>query len=220
MNHFQCGGRLFKVPHWQLKKYCPVLLRLAEPNTDGTGGTSDDTAIPIDDLVSVEELVLLLDFFYCGFVPLRYVGPFRSAYFFLSILRNQIPNDEWFKLLVISSKLACEAVRARAINELTTIRPKVSPIDRIELGTKCNVPQWLPEAYADAFIRESPLTKEEGEKLGLEITVKVLRGREKCRRSGWSQRSSGDRHITKLVEEIFPPPKPEPQKGKVAGKSG
>lgn len=131
-----------------------------------------------------------------------------------------IPTDEWCKLLAISSKLACEEARVRAIDELTANKSKVSPIDRIELGNKYNVPQWLPEAYADAFIREGHLTKEEGGRLGLEITVKVLRGRDTCRKSGWnsSTSTSGDYNITQLVEEIFPSPKPEPQKRKVAGK--
>ena len=48
--------------------YCPILLRPAEPDTGGTGGTSDDTAIPIDDIVSAEEFVIFLDYLYRGFV--------------------------------------------------------------------------------------------------------------------------------------------------------
>jgi len=127
--------------------------------------------------------------------------------FSLSILRKAIPINEWCKLLVISSKLACEQARARAIEELTANKSKVSPIDRIELGNKCNVPQWLPEAYAEAFVRWNHLKREEGEKLGLEITVKVLRGRDACRRSGWN---SSNEYATRLVEEIFPQPEPEP----------
>ena len=132
---------------------------------------------------------------------------FARLTFSPSILRKAIPNDEWCKLLAISWKLGCEEVRARAIEELTASGSKVSPIDRIELGNKCNVPQWLPAAYAEAFLRWNYLTKAEGEKLGLEITVKLLRGRDACRRSGWG--SSSDQ-VTQLVEEIFPPPKTEP----------
>ena len=128
----------------------------------------------------------------------------------MSVIRKVIPTDEWCKLLAISSKLACEELRVRAIDELTANISKVSPIDRIELGNKWSVPQWLPEAYADAFIREGYLTKEEGKKLGLDIMVKVLRGRDTCKRSGWNSKSSssGDRHIIELVEKIFPPPRP------------
>jgi len=205
VDFFQCGGKLFKIPHWHLRKYCPILLHLAELDTDGTRGSSDDTAIPIDDHTSVEEFVIFLDFFYRGFVPDRHVQRFLWLTVSLSILRKEIPTDEWCKLLVISSKLDCEEMRVRAIDELTAKKTNVSPVDRIELGNKYNVPQWLPEAYADAFIRESHLTTEEGEKLGLEIAVKVLQGRDRCKRNGWN--SSGDSNVTQLVKEIFPPPR-------------
>jgi len=124
---------------------------------------------------------------------------------FLSVLRKDIPVEEWCRLLVVSSKLDCKEVRARAIDELTAKKKKLSSIDRIELGNKYDVPQWLPEAYADAFVRESHLTTEEGEKLGLEITVKVLKGRDRCKRNGWNH--SGDGDVIRLVKEImFPPP--------------
>jgi hypothetical protein len=53
---------------------------LVESDTDGTRGTSDDTAIPIDEWVSADEFVIFLDFFYRGSVPLHYVQLFRSAY--------------------------------------------------------------------------------------------------------------------------------------------
>ena len=123
--------------------------------------------------------------------------------FFPSILRKEIPVEEWCKLLIISSKLGCKEVRARAIDELTARKSEVSSVDRIELGNKYDIPQWHPEAYADAFIRESHLTTEEGEKLGLETAVKVLEGRDRCKRNGWSH--SSDNNVILLVKEIFPP---------------
>jgi hypothetical protein len=121
----------------------------------------------------------------------------------LSILRDEIPTKEWCKLLAISSKLGCKDVRTRAINELTAKKSEVSPVDRIELGNNHNIPQWLPEAYADVFVRQDHLTVEEGEKLGLKITVKVLKGRDTCKRNRWgSVAASG---VTQLVKVIFPP---------------
>ena len=106
-------------------------------------------------------------------------------------------------------------MRARAIDELTANISKVSPINRIELGNKYYVPQWLTEAYADVFIRQDHLTTEEGKKLGLEITVKVLKGRDECKRNYWN--SSGP-HVTELVEKILPLPKPQKKKKKKAGR--
>jgi hypothetical protein len=90
LNRFQCGGRLFKVPYWHLKKYSPVLLRLDEPDTDGTRGTSNDTAIPIDDFVSAEEFVIFLDFFYRGFVPIHHGQWFCLTYI---LLKYPSPRD-------------------------------------------------------------------------------------------------------------------------------
>ena len=69
LNRFQCGGRLFKIPYWFLEKYSTVLLSLTVSDTNEARGTSDDTAIPIDDLLSKGEFVMFLDFFYRGFVP-------------------------------------------------------------------------------------------------------------------------------------------------------
>lgn len=119
----------------------------------------------------------------------------------LSVLRNEIPIREWCKLIVISSKLNSKDLRTRAIDELSARKKQVSPVDRIELGNDHNIPQWLSEAYAEVFVRQSHLTVEEGKQLGLEITVKVLKGRDTCRRNGWDTPSSG---VTQLVKEIFP----------------
>jgi hypothetical protein len=78
-----------------------------------------------------------------------------------------------------------------------------------------DIPQWLPEAYADTFVRESHLTVEEGEKLGLEITVQLLKGRDQCKRNGW--RSGRDTGVIQLVEAIFPPTPSGLQKKKKRG---
>ena len=126
-----------------------------------------------------------------------------------SIFRR-IPIAEWCKLLVVSSKLDCGEVRTKAIAELTAQRTNLSAVDRIELGNKYDVTQWLPEAYGEVFVRDSHLTVEEGKKLGLEVTVKVLKGRDTCKRNGWRATKgwgafvtvSGD--VTALVREIFP----------------
>lgn len=92
LNPFQCGGKLFKVPYWHLKKYSPALLPLGEPNADETRGASDDTAIPIDDLVSAEEFVIFLDFFYNGFVPLNHEQLLGVAHILSKHTSQQDPN--------------------------------------------------------------------------------------------------------------------------------
>jgi len=178
-----CGRELFKVPYWHLEKYSPTLLRLVETGADGMQGTSDHTAIPIDGFISKGEFVMFLDFFYRG------------------VLRKEIQADEWCELLVISSKLGCKEVNARAIEELIAKKTEVLPMDRIELGKKYQITQWLPEAYAHLFVREDHLTLKEGERLGLDVTVRVLKGRDACKRNGWT--SSEDANVTELVRSIF-----------------
>ena len=93
-------------------------------------------------------------------------------------------------------------------------------MDRIELGNKHNVPQWLPDGYADLFVRPSHLTVEEGKKLGLEVTVKVLEGRDTCKRNRWT--SSSDDDVTQLVKKIFPRRSrltPQESQGRNAGRT-
>ena len=103
----------------------------------------------------------------------------------------------------------------------------MSLIDRIELGNKYDVPQWLPEAYAEAFVRDKHLTVEEGKKLGLEVAVKVLKGRDTCKRNGWrrapqpkTRRSVNvvtvSEDVAALVRVIFPPP-PAPSAQRSSG---
>ena len=144
----------------------------------------------------------------------------------LSVLRDHIPTKEWCELLAISSKLDCRDVRTRAIDELTltTREIEMSPVDRIDLGNRYSIPQWLPRAYVDVFTRESHLTIEEGKKLGLETTVKVLKGRDACKRNDWND---GDSGVTRLVREIFPSPEspvltwwPSGQRGRGVGRAG
>ena len=95
-------------------------------------------------------------------------------------------------------------MRTKVIDELAARKMKVSSVYRVELGNKYAVPQLLPQAYAELFVRENHLTMEEGERLGLEITVKVLKGRDRCKRNSWT--SARDVSVTELVKEIFPPP--------------
>ena len=204
LNRFQCGGSLFKVPYWLLEKYSPVLFCLTVSDANEARGTSDDTAVPIDDLVSRGEFVIFLDFFYRGFVPNNHKRWLRWLIPCPSFLQKKIPTTEWHKLLVISSKVGCKELRTKAIDELTARKTRVSSVDRIVLGNKHIVPQWLPEAYADLFVREGHLTVEEGEKLGLEIAVKVLKGRYTCKKNGWT--SSVNAKVLALVNDMFPPP--------------
>lgn len=94
----------------------------------------------------------------------------------------------------------------------------MSPVDRVELGNRYNIRRWLHEAYADVVVRENHLTVEEGEKLGLEVTVKILKGRDICERNGW--KSSTDSGVIQLVKGMFPPPESPVQWVQRGGSAG
>jgi hypothetical protein len=78
----------------------------------------------------------------------------------------------------------------------------VSPVDRIELGTKYNVPQWLPEAYADLFIRRGSPDKRRGGEVRIGDCGEGAEGAKQVQEEWLDSRS----HVTQLVKEIFPPP--------------
>ena len=85
---------------------------------------------------SLDEFVISPDFFYHGFVLVHHLQRCHLVYPPPTHPSQGDPTDEWCELLVISSKLDREDVRARAIEELTANASKVSPVDRIKLGTK------------------------------------------------------------------------------------
>lgn len=145
---------------------------------------------------------------------------FVRLIFFLGVLRKEIPIEERCKPLAIPSKLGCKEVCV-GDSRAHCKKSKLSPTYRIELGNNYDLSQWLPEAYANVFVRGDHLTTEEGETSGLEIMVKILEGRDRCKRNCWSH--SGDIDVVWLVEEIFPslnqPVAPLPGRDLVTGLS-
>ena len=57
----------------------------------------------------------------------------------------------------------------------------ISPVDRICLAEKYNVPQWLPASYEDLCQRVSPLEVHEAEKIGIRTATLLARAREAVR---------------------------------------
>jgi len=110
--------------------------------------------------------------------PIRLVG-IRAKDFdiFLSILYPPkfgvyaaTNVDEWNSVLDLASKWKFESIKALAIEKLAVI---ASPIDRIVLGRRYEITEWLVDAYTAACERSSALTLEEAGRLGLEDVVKI-----------------------------------------------
>ena len=65
-------------------------------------------------------------------------------------------------MLHLSAKWGFESIKLLAIDKLTA---HAAPIDKIVLGRRYGIDDWLPGAYEVVCMRADPLTVEEGTKL-------------------------------------------------------
>ncbi|KDQ59110.1 hypothetical protein JAAARDRAFT_33840 [Jaapia argillacea MUCL 33604] len=86
--------------------------------------------------------------------------------------------DEWSSILHLAAKWGYESIRSLAIRE---IFPLSSPIDKIVLGRKYDIPDWLRDAYVAVCERREPISLEEAMRLGLEEVVKISKARHELR---------------------------------------
>ena len=92
----------------------------------------------------------------------------------------------------------------------------VSPIDRICLAGKYDIPEWLPPSYEDLCQRVAPLEVHEAERIGVRTATLLARAREAVREKhllrgeslppGHSRPPSrlyDDRMVSCVVQEVF-----------------
>ena len=72
-------------------------------------------------------------------------------------------------------------VRTRAIDEITTFRPRIDPVDQIVLAIQYDISKWLSAGYAALVRRESPLECDEAKKLGVDTMCLIAKARERYR---------------------------------------
>jgi hypothetical protein len=78
--------------------------------------------------------------------------------------------EEWTSVLDLAAKWKFESIRAFAIKQLESI---ASPIDKIVIGRKHNILDWLVGAYGAVCERTDALTLVEATLLGMEDVVKI-----------------------------------------------
>ncbi|TFK62963.1 hypothetical protein BDN72DRAFT_341457 [Pluteus cervinus] len=142
---------------------------------------SEDIGLPVSGKPQIEVDTIHSRFYLLdGFVELK-IGlvEFRAIDFerFLSVL---LPRDvgqydvsfleEWTSVLHISHKLQCPSVRKLAINQMT---PLTSAVDKVVLGHKYDISEWVSEGYIALCQREAPISAEEGHRLGVEDVVHI-----------------------------------------------
>lgn len=77
---------------------------------------------------------------------------------------------EWTAILDLAANWNFKSIKALAIKNLT---PIASPIDKIVLGRKHGIEEWLGDAYEAVCVRDEPLTLEDGMRLGMEDVIKI-----------------------------------------------
>ncbi|KAF8667859.1 hypothetical protein AX14_006280, partial [Amanita brunnescens Koide BX004] len=84
-------------------------------------------------------------------------------------------SEGWVSILELASKWEFQSLCRRAINELGSL---ATPIERVILGRKYNIPELRLPAYVDLCQSTAPLTEEDGERLGLQDVIKIYRVRQ------------------------------------------
>ncbi|KAJ7099364.1 hypothetical protein B0H15DRAFT_771074, partial [Mycena belliarum] len=126
---------------------------------------------------------------------------------FLSILypldfaaREVFSADEWTSVLSLATRWEFASLRALALRHLAAA---TSAVERIALGRRYDVPEWLVPAYTDVCERKDPLTLAEGRLLGIEDVICIGQVRHCIRYT-----SNLNRHhdsVVVLVRDFFFP---------------
>lgn len=115
----------------------------------------------------------------------------------------QKTTAQWTSILHLAAKWEFENIKLLAIDNLTT---HAAPIDKIVLGRRYGITEWLPSAYEAVCTRADPLTLEEGMKLGIEDTVRISTARQVY---GISSKRYEVKYLAGDLGEIFGLGKPE-----------
>ena len=86
--------------------------------------------------------------------------------------------EEWSAVLSLADRWAFHDIRELAIAQLA---PIASDIEKIVLGRKYGINQWLGAAYLAVCVREQSLTKEEGKLMTVDDIVEISSIRQQSR---------------------------------------
>ncbi|KZP22511.1 hypothetical protein FIBSPDRAFT_787147 [Athelia psychrophila] len=82
---------------------------------------------------------------------------------------------QWTSILHLAAKWGFESIQLLAIDKLTAT---AIPVDKIVLGRRYGILDWLHGAYEAVCTRSDPLTIEEGMKLGMEDSIRISAARQ------------------------------------------
>ncbi|KAK7472353.1 hypothetical protein VKT23_000470 [Stygiomarasmius scandens] len=87
--------------------------------------------------------------------------------------------DEWISILKLATLWDMPRIRERAIRHMAPIM--TDPVQKIEIAREYDIDDWMLPALNQLVQRDHALTMEEGERLGMEYTLKLASIRECCR---------------------------------------
>ncbi|KAJ7647865.1 hypothetical protein FB45DRAFT_733010 [Roridomyces roridus] len=79
-------------------------------------------------------------------------------------------TEEWTSVLLLANKWGMWDIRRLAISQLSIC---AGPVDKIALGHRYNVQEWLGPAYMELTMRGQAISAEEGAKLGVDAMVRL-----------------------------------------------
>ncbi|KAM6502676.1 hypothetical protein JOM56_002653, partial [Amanita muscaria] len=81
-------------------------------------------------------------------------------------------TEEWVSILKLASKWGFETLRSRAASKIERI---LTPVDMVVLGRQHDFPDIILPGYAALCQATTPLSSEEGRRLGVEDVVNIYR---------------------------------------------
>ncbi|KZP03813.1 hypothetical protein FIBSPDRAFT_941334 [Athelia psychrophila] len=114
---------------------------------------------------------------------------------------------QWTSILHLAAKWGFESIQLLAIDNLTAT---AIPVDKIVLGRRYGISDWLPGAYEAVCTRSDPLTVEEGMKLGVEDIIKISAARQVY---GCAKARYDTKHLSGDLGDIFGLAKPAEEVG-------
>ncbi|KZP04947.1 hypothetical protein FIBSPDRAFT_1054357 [Athelia psychrophila] len=109
---------------------------------------------------------------------------------------------QWTSVLHFAAKWGFESIQLLAIDKLTATAILVN---KIVLGRRYGISDWLPGAYEVVCTRADPLTVEEGMKLGVEDVIRISAARQVY---GCAKARYEAKHLSNDLGDIFGLEKP------------
>ncbi|KZP28772.1 hypothetical protein FIBSPDRAFT_779706 [Athelia psychrophila] len=106
-------------------------------------------------------------------------------------------TTQWTSVLHLAAKWGFESIQLLAIDKLTAT---ALAVDKIVLGRRYGISDWLPRAYKAICTRADPLTVEEGMKLGVEDIIRISTAREVY---GCAKARYETKHLSNDLGDIF-----------------